>query len=337
PQRQPVLGGVGQLHQLLDGGETHHRGDGAEDLLCVCGCVCIDTVQDRGPVEQVLVGTPGTQAGTGLDAAGDQAVDLVALAGVDDRTQCGALLLGAAHGQFVGPSGQAFDVGVGDLFVHQMATGGHTDLTLVQEGAPSPGGGGRLHVGIVQDHQWGVSAQFQVGAFEVTRSGLTDLAACCGGAGEGKNSHVRVGDQGLSGFCTSGQDVEEAFGNPGPAEDLGQDRTAADGGALVGFEDHGVAQGQCRGHRADPENEGNVEGGDDPHHTCGDLSGKTQSGFGGTQDLAVRLVGKGSGLEALLGRHVYLEGGHACGCASLVAQPVADLVGVGVDQVPGPA
>src|SRR5699024_11573046 len=68
PQRQPVLGGVGQLHQLLDGGETHHRGDGAEDLLCVCGCVCIDTVQDSGPVEQVLVGTTGTQADTVLDA-----------------------------------------------------------------------------------------------------------------------------------------------------------------------------------------------------------------------------------------------------------------------------
>ncbi len=29
-----------------------------------------------------------------------------------------------------------------------------------------------------------------------------------------------------------------------------RNRTAADGGAPIGFEDHGIAQGQCRGHRA---------------------------------------------------------------------------------------
>jgi len=61
--------------------------------------------------------------------------------------------------------------------VHQVPTGRHADLTLVQEGAPGTGGHRSIEIRVVQDDQCRIAAEFEMDALEVLTGEGTDAAA----------------------------------------------------------------------------------------------------------------------------------------------------------------
>lgn len=79
-------------------------------------------------VEEILVGATGCQFCSGRDASGDQGVDVVALFGVDDGSECDLTGERVAYRKLVGAFGKECGVIGGDAFVDELAAGGHADL-----------------------------------------------------------------------------------------------------------------------------------------------------------------------------------------------------------------
>src|ERR1035437_11173441 len=75
--------------------------------------------QHRRPVEQALVGAARGQPCTGLDAPGDERVDAITLAGIDDRAERGIRRRAVTDREAVGCGRQSFDVLVIDVLVHE--------------------------------------------------------------------------------------------------------------------------------------------------------------------------------------------------------------------------
>lgn len=109
----------------------------------------------------------------------------VPLAGVDDGAQPYLLPERIARGQPVGVLGQPADVLLGDPFMHQVPPSCHADLALVEERSPGAAGRGLLEVDVVEDHQRGVAAQFEVHPLQVLCAECRDGSAAAGRAGEG--------------------------------------------------------------------------------------------------------------------------------------------------------
>ena len=61
-----------------------------------------------------------------------------------------------------------------------------------------------------------------MGTFEMAGCGLAHFASRIGGAGEGDDAHVLVGDQGLSDVSATGQDVQQPFRQSGLLEYPGE-------------------------------------------------------------------------------------------------------------------
>ena len=181
----------------------------------------------------------------------DEVVDLVALAGVDDRAERDLLGGRIADRQAVGLLGQPRDVLVGDRLVHQVPAGGHADLALVEERAPGAALMHLVEIGVAEHDQRGVAAEFEVRALEVPAGQLADLAPGGGRSGERDDPDVRVLDQRRTGFGAAGQHVQHARGQPGFLEHRRERDPAADRGARVGLEHHGVAERQRGRDRAD--------------------------------------------------------------------------------------
>ena len=64
----------------------------------------------------------------------------------------------------------------------------------------------------------------------------------------------------------AGEHVQHPGGQACLLEDPGDHHASGDGGPRIGFQDHGVAEGQGRCHGAHRENERQVERGDHAHH-----------------------------------------------------------------------
>jgi hypothetical protein len=102
------------------------------------------TGEDRRAVEEPVVRAAGAQRGACRDAAGDQAVDLIPLALVDNRAQIDVAGGRVADGEAVGRGGQLVHVLAVDRLVHQMPADDHAALARVEE--TSAGRGGRIPV-----------------------------------------------------------------------------------------------------------------------------------------------------------------------------------------------
>jgi hypothetical protein len=145
-----------------------------------------------------------------------------------------------------------------------------------------------------------------------------------------------------SGSVTTGvrparQHVQQARGQPGLLEDPGQRDTAAHGGARIGLEHHGVAQGQRGRHRADGQDLREVERRDHADHADRDPFGEAEPGLLAGQQLTVGARGQRGGLVDLLGRDVGLEGHRGRDFAALPDSPPLDVGRVGQPQVGGAA
>ncbi len=215
--------------------------------------------EDGGPVEEPVVRAARCDLGARRPAGLDQAADLGKLAGVDDGAQVDVVAVRVADGERVRLGGQPLDVLVVQGRVHQVASGRHADLALVEERAPGGGGDHRVEVGVLEHDHGRVAAQFQVRPLEVTAGGLADSPSGGRGAREGDDRHARVGDQGLSGVRAAGEHMQQVLRQARGGEDRREGQTSADGGARVRLQEDRVAQGQGRRDGADGQDQRGVE------------------------------------------------------------------------------
>ena len=104
----------------------------------------------------------------------------------------------------------------GDLFVHQMPARRHADLALEEERAERAGRRRQFEIGVVEDDERRVSAEFERDALERPSGGFTDEAADLRRAGERDHVDVRIGTQRGARFGIARQHVQHAVGQPRP-------------------------------------------------------------------------------------------------------------------------
>ena len=89
----------------------------------------------------------------------------------------------------------------------QVPARGHADLPLVQVRAPGAGGDRPVEVDVVEYHERGVAAQFEVDPLEVAAGQFGHRAAGRRGAGERYDPHHGVRDQRGAHVRSAGKDV----------------------------------------------------------------------------------------------------------------------------------
>ena len=132
-----------------------------------------------------------------------------------------------------------------------------------------------------------------------------------------------------------GSTCSSAVGQPGRREQLGEQHAAADRGARVRLEHHGVAERECWRYRPDRQDRRHVERRDHADHSGRHPAGHAQPRLRRAQQLAVRLRGERGGLVALLGRHADLQVAKRRDGSGFPGQPGLDLVGVLKPQIAG--
>ena len=137
PSDSPYSESLAMATTCFDGGEGGDRCDWPEDFVGEGRGGQWGVGQHGGSVEEILVGATGCQFCSGRDASGDQGVDVVALFGVDDGSECDLTGERVAYRKLVGAFGKECGVIGGDAFVDELAAGGHADLPLVHERAES--------------------------------------------------------------------------------------------------------------------------------------------------------------------------------------------------------
>ena len=133
------------------------------------------------------------------------------------------------------------------------------------------------------------------------RSGqLADAPARRSRSGERHHRHVRVGDERLADIGAADDDLEQAVGQPGLAEDRLEHGAADDRRLRIGLEDDGVAEGERRGDDAHPEHARRVPRRDRADHADRDPADHRQPPrHHGRDQRAVRLPRQRRGGEHL--------------------------------------
>ena len=212
-----------------------------------------------------------------------------------------------------------------------VAADREADLALELERGVGPRRGGRLQVGVIQDHEGVVAAELEGDLLEQASGEGPDAPAGRRGPGERDHVHVRVGDQGLAHVRPADDDLQQPLREAGLAEDGGEDGAAADGRLRVRLQDDGVAQGERRRDDAHAEDARRVprgDGADDPdrhapHH-------REAVGLRGRQQRPVRLGGHRRGVQQLLHREVLLVVHLVAVGAGLALRPRPELRPMGL-------
>ena len=151
--------------------------------------------------------------------------------------------------------------GVGDAVVDDDLLGRHADLAGIGEGAEGGGIDRLVDIGVVEDDERRLAAEFEQHRLQIAAGGLGDDAADAGGAGEVDAADLGMGDQRLDhlgGILRRvGDQVDGALGQARLAEGLDDERMGARA-ALGRLEDDGVAAGERHGDRAHAEDDRRV-------------------------------------------------------------------------------
>ena len=139
-------------------------------------------------------------AGEHLGALGDGVLDEIADARRrfrgDARAEhhMAARIAGRQRARLGGELGQE---GIGDAVVDDDLLGRHADLAGIGEGAEGGGIDRLVDVGVVENDQRRLAAEFEQHRLQIAPGGLGDDAADAGGAGEIDAADLGMGDQRL--------------------------------------------------------------------------------------------------------------------------------------------
>ncbi len=260
------------------------------------------------------------------------------------RSRCTSLISGpsfhvlpvrVADPDAPGPLDDGVPVPVGHRPVHDVPAGADAGLPLELERGPGTARARRLDVGVVEDHESVVPAQFQARALEVLGGDARDQPADLVRAGEVDHRDVRVLGQRLpSRRPFAGDQVEHPGRYAGLVEDLGEQLPATDRGQLGRLHHDRVAERERRSQRPQAEHHGEVPWRDDRDDAERDaLQQRELAGLEGGQDVASATAGKRRGLVELAPCRGHLAlrlGAHGTGLAH---EDVDHLVGAPVEEV----
>lgn len=261
---QAVLRRVGQPYGVRLVVEGQHHGDRSEDLVDGDRGVRRHPGEDgRRVPEPRAVGRRSEDGPYAVGQHVHEPAHALPLDGRDQRPHLGLLVRRVADHHGRDGRCQQVEEAVVDRALDQDAGPGAAVLAgVVQEG--HRGGGRRgLQVGVGEDHVGALAAELQGEALHAIGAAGHDVLAGPGGAGEDDLGHTGVVHQGGSGHRTlARQHLEQPGGQPGLQ---GQFRQAQCGQrcGLGGFEQDGVAGGECRGRAPGGDRHREVPGGDD--------------------------------------------------------------------------
>ena len=177
-----------------------------------------------------------------LDQVGDAGV----LRRIDDRAHIDALVQRVADAQARHPGLEFVDDLPGDAFLDQKSGTGATNLALIEPNGVDHAFDGAIDVGIVEQDESRLAAQFE-GQFLTAAGGLaTDLATDLGRPGEGDLVDAGMADDCGTGVAAAGDDVDKAGRQAGFLRDFGKAERGQTG-IFRRLEHHRVAgrQGWC--------------------------------------------------------------------------------------------
>ena len=117
-------------------------------------------------------------------------------------------------------------------------------MALVEEDGAGGSGNGFVEVGVGEDDGRALAAELEGDFLQVSGGGFDDQAADFGRAGEGDLVDERMrGERGSGAFAESGEDVDDALGEAGFVDELGE-AEAGHRGLLGELEDDGAAGGE---------------------------------------------------------------------------------------------
>ena len=180
-----------------------------------------------------------------LFARGDVAQHAFHVLEADQRAEVGVFVFRVAHANARNTLNDLGFEGRLQVLGHEHAGAVGADLAGAVEVGHHRGVGGAIQVGVVEDDQRGLAAQFHGHVFERrTRSAGHDFLAGVGAAGERDFLDARVlGQPGADFTAAAGQYVEHASRYAGFGVDLGQFQ-GGQRGDFAWLEDHRVTGGQ---------------------------------------------------------------------------------------------
>ena len=172
----------------------------------------------------------------------DKVADAVQLHRIDDGADIGGLVQGVADAQLAQPRLQPVLERRGDGFLHQNPRPRAADLPLIEPDRIHHAFHRRIQIGIGENDEGRLAAQFQRQLLARPGGRLADRAADLGRSGEGDLVHL-CRDQRRAGFTVAGHDVDDTFGQP----DLGADLCKGErrqGRVFGRLQHHGIARRQ---------------------------------------------------------------------------------------------
>ena len=165
------------------------------------------------------------------------------------------------------------DERLGDALLHQQARAGAANLSLVEPDAIDQAFDGAVEVGIFENDERRLAAQFERKPLVTRGGGAADGASYFGGAGEGNFVDVRMLDQSFAGGTVAGHDVDHAGGQSDFLANFGEGERG-ERGELRGLQHDGVSGGQ-RGRNFPRQHEQRkIPRNDLPDHAAGGVAGK---------------------------------------------------------------
>ncbi len=296
---QAKLGVVGRVNGFLLGVEPEHRGEGAKGLFGGAEHVGAGVGQHRGLEELARAqGFEALAASEQLAALGDgilnMALHLDQCGFFDQRALVHTLVKAIAHLGRGHLGGELLHKFVVDPALHVEPVGAHAGLAGVAVLAGKGAFNSAVDIGVVEDDERRVAAEFERHLLDRGRGLRHQDAADFGGAGKADVAHGgALAEHFANGNGVVGvgaEHVEHACGDAGALGQFGGGQRR-EGGEFCGFDDHGAARGQGRRHLAGDHGEREVPGGDG----CADANGLLQD----QQALVVVELRQGFAVDAL--------------------------------------
>ncbi len=196
-------------------------------------------------------------------APGDEVADPLQLHGCHDGPDVGRFVERVTHAQRAHAPLQLGVEALRHTLLHEDAGSGAADLALVEPDGVHHAFHGAVEVGVLEDHEGRLAAEFEAQLLPRAGGLLPDEAADLGRSREGHLVDARMSRQGRARGAVARDDVDDASGQPRLAADLGEGE-GGERGELGRLQHDRVAGRERRGDLPGEHQEREVPGDDLP-------------------------------------------------------------------------
>src|SRR5882724_6719118 len=158
---EAVFGVIGHTDGLINAADPDDGDDGTKTFLAIDAHGRGHMIDNRGRHDRATSVSASRDHRTFGNGIIDQAADAVAGSCAHQRAQHDVALAGVAVRQTLRLGGEFGDKRVSDLVVDYDPFGRHADLALVHESPEGSRVHSRIKIGILEDDEWGLTAEFE--------------------------------------------------------------------------------------------------------------------------------------------------------------------------------